>query len=110
MAQCTEEVTTDHVSAATNAVMARQSVFCPWITAVTADTSCPDDETTSTQQISKQELKTAQQADKVISPVLRHVTSGRRPDRQDRAGEHPDTTILLRDWCKRQKIPTRPSP
>ena len=91
---------TDHISAAAQVITARKSVICPWITAITTDMSYPDDETVSTHQISNEELKAAQHADNIIGPVLCHVNRGRRPDRQPRAGEHPDTTILLRDWSK----------
>ena len=91
MAQCTSEVSADHISATANTVMARTSVFCPWMTVIKMSISCSDDGTTSTQHISKQELKAAQLADDIIGPILRHVTSGRRSDRRDRIEEHPVT-------------------
>ncbi|XP_038063005.1 uncharacterized protein LOC119733688 [Patiria miniata] len=99
-AQCTSEVSTTHLGATIAAVRADSSGCFPWIDALSASTSNPDDSVMSSHHISKRELKAAQRDDNTIGRAIQFLESGHRPTRQDRMTEPPNTVALLREWDK----------
>jgi transposase InsO family protein len=98
--QCTSEISPTHLSATIDAIKADNSDHCPWIGALTASTSSPDDSVTSSHHITKEQLRAAQRDDATVGPVIQFLEKGHRPSRQTKMTEQPNTVALLREWDK----------
>ena len=96
---CTQEITPAAIDATVQGIEAMKSQQVSWVSAigVVGEVQLMEEQTTM-KSITRQTLAASQREDQTINRVIKYKESGKRPSRQERQSEAPETRALMREW------------